>query len=73
MLQNNPQLAQIKKAVTSRIVSELENLSEKEPAVFTGIWDAFGALIKEGLWEDHERREQMLELARFTSTAGKGR
>src|SRR3954453_17795516 len=71
--QNNPQLAQIKKAVTSRIVSELENLSEKEPTVFTGIWDAFGALIKEGLWEDHERRQKLLALSRFTSTVGKRR
>ncbi len=73
MLQNNPQLAQIKKAVTSRIVSELENLSEKEPTVFTGIWDAFGALIKEGLWEDHERRQKLLALSRFTSTVGERR
>ncbi len=73
MLQNNPQLAQIKKAVTSRIVSELENLSEKEPTVFTGIWDAFGALIKEGLWEDQERRQKLLALSRFTSTVGKRR
>jgi molecular chaperone HtpG len=73
MLQNNPQLAQIKKAITSRIVSELENLSEKEPTVFTGIWDAFGALIKEGLWEDHERRQKLLALSRFTSTVGKRR
>ncbi|MDE2602505.1 MAG: molecular chaperone HtpG [Bradyrhizobium sp.] len=73
MLQNNPQLAQIKKAVTSRVVSELENLSEKEPDVFTGIWDAFGALIKEGLWEDHERRQKLLALSRFTSTMGERR
>jgi molecular chaperone HtpG len=73
MLQNNPQLAQIKKAVTGRVVSELENLSEKEPTVFTGIWDAFGALIKEGLWEDHERRQKLLALSRFTSTVGKRR
>ncbi|MBU6458072.1 MAG: molecular chaperone HtpG [Bradyrhizobium sp.] len=73
MLQNNPQLAQIRKAVTSRIVSELENLSEKEPNVFTGIWDAFGALIKEGLWEDHERRQKLLALSRFTSTVGERR
>ncbi|MDE2330353.1 MAG: molecular chaperone HtpG [Bradyrhizobium sp.] len=73
MLQNNPQLAQIKKAVTSRVVSELENLSEKEPDVFTGIWNAFGALIKEGLWEDHERRQKLLALSRFTSTMGERR
>ena len=34
MLQNNPQLAQIRKAVTGRVISELENLGEKEPEAF---------------------------------------
>ena len=73
MLQNNPQLAQIRKAVTGRVITELESLSEKEPANFTGIWDAFGPVIKEGLYEDYERREKLLALSRFTTTAGEKR
>jgi molecular chaperone HtpG len=73
MLQNNPQLVQIRKAVTSRVVSELEALSEKEPDSFTKIWDAFGAVIKEGIYEDFERREKLLALARFSTTAGEKR
>src|SRR3982074_910424 len=73
MLQNNPQLAQIRKAVTSRVVSELEQLGEKEPENFAKIWDAFGAVIKEGLYEDYERREKLLALSRFTTTAGEKR
>jgi molecular chaperone HtpG len=70
MLQNNPQLAQIRKAVTGRVISELETLSEKEPEQFDKIWDAFGPVIKEGLYEDFERREKLLALARFTTTSG---
>jgi molecular chaperone HtpG len=70
MLQNNPQLAQIRKAVTGRVISELESLSEKEPETFAKIWDAFGPVIKEGLWEDYERREKLLALSQFTTTAG---
>jgi molecular chaperone HtpG len=70
MLQNNPQLAQIRKAVTGRVISEFENLGEKEPEAFARIWDAFGPVIKEGLWEDYERREKLLALSRFTTTAG---
>jgi molecular chaperone HtpG len=70
MLQNNPQLAQIRKAVTGRVISELENLGDKEPEAFAKIWDAFGPVIKEGLWEDYERREKLLALSRFTTTAG---
>jgi molecular chaperone HtpG len=73
MLQNNPQLAQIRKAATSRVVSELETLGDKEPENFAKIWDAFGAVIKEGIYEDYERREKLLALSRFTTTAGEKR
>jgi molecular chaperone HtpG len=73
MLQNNPQLAQIRKAVTGRVITELETLGDKEPEAFTKIWDAFGAVIKEGLWEDYERREKLLALSRFTTTSGEKR
>src|SRR4030088_1932257 len=73
MLQNNPQLVQIRKAVTGRVIGELESLSEKEPETFARIWDAFGPLIKEGLYEDYERREKLLALSRFTTTADKNR
>jgi molecular chaperone HtpG len=73
MLQNNPQLAQIRKAVTGRIVGELETLAEKQPEQFANIWDAFGSVIKEGIYEDFERREKILNLARFTTTAGEAR
>jgi molecular chaperone HtpG len=73
MLQNNPQLAQIRKAVTGRVIGELENLGEKEPENFTKIWDAFGPVIKEGIWEDFERREKLLALSRFTTTTGEKR
>jgi molecular chaperone HtpG len=70
MLQNNPQLAQIRKAVTGRVIGEFESLSDKEPETFTKIWDAFGPVIKEGIWEDFERREKLLALSRFATTAG---
>ncbi|GAC1337829.1 MAG: molecular chaperone HtpG [Bradyrhizobium sp.] len=73
MLQNNPQLAQIRQAVTGRVIGELERLSDKEPEAFARIWDAFGLVIKEGIWEDFERREKLLALSRFTTTTGEKR
>ncbi len=73
MLQNNPQLAQIRKAVGTRIVSELESLAEKDPENFARIWDAFGAVMKEGIYEDFERRDKLLSLSRFTTTSGEKR
>ena len=68
MLQNNPQVAQIRKAVASRVIGELETLAGKDAAAFAKVWDAFGSVLKEGIYEDHERRDQMLALARFTTT-----
>ena len=73
MLQNNPQLAQIRKAVATRVVSELESLADKDPENFARIWDAFGAVLKEGIYEDFERREKLLSLSRFTTTSGEKR
>jgi molecular chaperone HtpG len=73
MLQNNPQLTQIRKAVTGRVIGELETLAEKQPEEFAKVWNAFGAVIKEGIYEDFERREKILALSRFTTTKGENR
>src|SRR5215471_10654371 len=79
MLQNNPQVAQIRKALTGRVLAELESLAIKEASggddakPYAKIWEAFGPVLKEGIYEDFERRAQLLALARFTTTAGNGR
>ncbi len=72
MLQNNPLLTQIKRAVTGRVLTEIEGIAEKEAERFEKIWDTFGTVIKEGLYEDFERRDQLLKLSRFRSTKGSG-
>ncbi len=68
MLQNNPMVAQIRKAVTGRVVGELESLAAKDAAAYAKIWEAFGSVLKEGVYEDHERRDQLLALSRFSTT-----
>ena len=70
MLQNNPTLNRMSKAITKRAISELEKLADKEKEKFEEIWSAFGPVIKEGIYEDHERRDAILKLSRFKSTAG---
>src|SRR5205085_4602302 len=57
MLQNNPQVAQMRKALTGRVLAELESLADKDAEAFGKIWQAFGAVLKEGIYEDHERRD----------------
>ena len=74
MLQNNPQVAQIRKALTGRVIGELESLAEqgrRRPSPRSGRRSA--RVLKEGIYEDHERRDQLLALARFATTTGGGR
>ncbi|MEN3975637.1 molecular chaperone HtpG [Emcibacter sp. SYSU 3D8] len=70
MLQNNPVVARMRKAVTGRVVSALEAKAKDDPEGFVKIWENFGAVIKEGLYEDGERRAALLKIARFRSTHG---
>jgi len=71
-IQESPLLIAIKKGVSNRIFAELERFADKEPQSFAKIWDVFGAVIKEGLYEDFERRDALLKLARFKTTASDG-
>ena len=68
-IQESPLLASIKKGASSRVFAELERLADKEPQNYAKIWDVFGAVLKEGLYEDFERRDPLLKLARFKTTA----
>jgi molecular chaperone HtpG len=68
MIQESPVYASIKKAVANRIIQELTKLSENDADAYAQIWQNFGAVIKEGLYEEPERRDALLKLARFTTS-----
>jgi molecular chaperone HtpG len=68
MLQNNPDVAVIRKAVTNRVLTELKKCADTDADSFKKIWTVFGPVIKEGLYEDYERRDQLFEVARFNTT-----
>jgi molecular chaperone HtpG len=68
-IQESPLLAAIRKGATSRVLSELERVADKEPVAYAKIWETFGAVLKEGIYEDFERRDALLALARFKTTA----
>ena len=70
MLQNNPQVRQIRSGLVGRVLSELESTATKDAEAYGKIWQTFGPILKEGLYEDQERRAQLLGLVRFASTAG---
>ncbi|ARN83551.1 molecular chaperone HtpG [Methylocystis bryophila] len=68
MAQNSPLIAQIGKAITTRIAQEISKLAENEPEKFAQVWKNFGAVLKEGLHEDPSRRDEIFKIARFAST-----
>jgi molecular chaperone HtpG len=72
MIQDSPILAAIQKGLTGKVLGELEKTAKDDPAAYAKLWDTFGAVIKEGLYEDFERRETLLRLARFKTTASGG-
>jgi molecular chaperone HtpG len=71
MLQATPVLARIRKAVTGRVLSELK-AKAKDAASYATFWENFGALLKEGIWEDAEHRKDIAALLRFRSSAVEG-
>ncbi|MCB1501995.1 MAG: molecular chaperone HtpG [Bauldia sp.] len=70
MLQKNPVLEAIGKGVTTRILGDLDKLAGDDRERFEKVWDAFGPVLKEGLYEDAERRDALYKIVRFRTTTG---
>ena len=68
MLQNNPIISKIKKGLTNKILNEIENLSKKEKTKFETFWNNFGAVLKEGIYEQNDHHEKILPLLRFENS-----
>ena len=68
MVQSSPIFAAIRKGVTSRVLGDLTKMSDSDPDGFAKVWENFGAVLKEGLYEDPERRDGLFKLARFATT-----
>ena len=72
MIQDSPVLAAIQKGVSNRVLGELDKLATSDTERYLKLWDTFGAVLKEGLYEDYARRETLLGLARFKTTTSNG-
>jgi molecular chaperone HtpG len=71
-LQHSAVLAKIRKDLAKRLLDELERRAKDENGGYDAFWEQFGAVLKEGIYEDHDQRERLLELARFRSAAQDG-
>jgi molecular chaperone HtpG len=67
MLQKNPAVQKIGKALIKRILGELKKKKEKEPEAYEAFWNQFGLVLKEGLYEDYDNRDKILDICLFRS------
>ena len=69
LIQESAVFAAIKKGVANRIVQELTKFAESDKEKFDQVWENFGGVIKEGLYEDPERRDAIYKIARFATSS----
>ncbi|HOK03369.1 MAG TPA: molecular chaperone HtpG, partial [Spirochaetota bacterium] len=68
ILQQNKVMAKIKSSSVKKILSELESLKNRDRFKYNIFWKEFGIPMKEGLYQDFENREKLLELVQYKST-----
>jgi molecular chaperone HtpG len=67
ILQQNRVLAKIKSSSVKKLLDEFKTLAG-DIEKYEAFYKEFGRLLKEGLYQDYENREALLELVRFKST-----
>ena len=67
ILQQDPQVASMKAALTKRSLDLLTKLA-KDKEAYAKFWEQFGEVLKEGPAEDHANQEKIAGLLRFAST-----
>jgi len=65
ILQQNKILAKIKSNSVKKILQSFTNLAKKDEKKYEEFYLKFGVPIKEGLYQDFENRDTLLELVRF--------
>ena len=68
ILQEDPYVEGIKKALTKRVLDELTKLKSKDFATYENFWKEYGLVLKEGPAEDFENKDIIAGLMLFSST-----
>jgi molecular chaperone HtpG len=68
LLQESRDVKAIREGSTKRVLSMLEDLAENQKDQYAAFWKEFGAVLKEGVGEDHSNQERLSKLLRFAST-----
>lgn len=68
ILQDNPLVDTIRKALVKRVLSVLEKTANTDKDKYAKFWKEFGLVLKEGPIEDFSNRQEIAGLLRFSST-----
>ncbi|NIV17502.1 MAG: molecular chaperone HtpG [Woeseiaceae bacterium] len=72
LLQQNPELAAMRGALTKRVLDMLSRLAKESPGDYENFWNQFGQVLKEGVVEDHANKDKLARLLRFSTTRSEG-
>ena len=68
MLQNNPVVKKIRNALVRRTIGDLKKKLANDRSSYEEFWSNFGPVIKEGIYEDTEKKDTLLEIALFKNS-----
>ena len=68
LLQESRDVKAIREGSTKRVLGMLEDVAENQKDKYAAFWKEFGAVLKEGVGEDHANQERLVKLLRFAST-----
>ena len=68
LLQESRDVKAIREGSTKKVLSMLEEVAENQAEKYAEFWGQFGAVLKEGMGEDHQNQERLAKLLRFAST-----
>ena len=67
MLQDDAVIRKIKQAVTSKILSTLQEMKEKRADDYLKFWNVFGRVLKEGIHTDYENADRIKKIVLYPS------
>lgn len=68
ILQQDRQIEMMRRRLVKKVLSTVKDMRSGSPEKYDTFWKEFGRVLKEGLFQDFENRDAILEISSFAST-----
>ncbi|MEU0302428.1 molecular chaperone HtpG [Streptomyces sp. NPDC006175] len=68
ILQQDRQIEMMRRRLVKKVLSTVKDMRSATPEKYETFWKEFGRVLKEGLFQDFENRDAILEISSFAST-----